>query len=398
MGKCSPIQKQASGITYTGDWTGLSGATEVQLATVSTAGYFKQGYPIAKSDGTVLVPDIDFTYDARLDSAGGGSVNIYDPGVAVTLSTLKYLKICASNGANIVEASGGGYTQILAKKLPSASNPAASIAWVDPVSGSYKGIGGVEVHQYLHSYWKMDAGSGANEPNVIQSSGYDLTNAGTVSSAAGKLGTSRGGFNNSNYLRCNLGNSNSTPYDSQVFIIEAWFKTGSSGILQRIFRKHNGTNGKILGITDSNNMYLDLSGSVIYSSGVNVADGNWHYVVAGVLVTSGANNRRIYVNGVLRGQSTGTAHSVPSADMTIGGFLDSLHSFSGSIDDVAYWNTVPADWATVEAIIAQRYNSGAGLGYGQGAIQAGYYYLAAASDPAKVALASAAGTNVKIVL
>lgn len=220
---------------------------------------------------------------------------------------------------------------------------------------------GAVPNPYLHSYWKMNADGGTNEPNVIQVSGYNLSNNGSVGSAAGKLGNARGPFSGADFLNWS---GDIGIYGQQAYIYEAWIKCSNNGSYQCFGARQYMSYGWELLVDPSGNIDLWQSGGSLLSSEVNCGDNNWHYIAAGQIATSGANNNRIYIDGVNRAQREGYAWSPTSTVFMIGLNGDANYPFTGYIDDVAYWDTVPAAWDTIEAIIAARWNGGRGVVYG----------------------------------
>jgi hypothetical protein len=219
---------------------------------------------------------------------------------------------------------------------------------------------GISYPSYVHSHWKMNQASG-NEPNWRTTGGtYDLTQVGVVPSTSGKLNLSRGVFSASNYFQ-----GDATAYSEQVFAVDFWFKTSVTGVAQTIFEKSDASYTKRININSSNQMVISLGGlSLTDISGTTITDGNWHHAFICNISTSGANNRRIYIDGSLRAQDTGTTFTVSTSQIRIGLTYSSLSPFQGNIDSFAYLSTVPATWTEAEIIIAQRYAAGVGREYG----------------------------------
>lgn len=225
---------------------------------------------------------------------------------------------------------------------------------------------GMSYPSYVHSHWKMDEITG-NALNSRQTSGtYNLTQSGTVPSATGKINQARGPFSTSNYFTWGAGGSSTTIYDVQTFLLEAWFKTSATGVLQWIIGKNNysATQGMALGIYSDNKVILRIANSDIFSS-ATYTDGNWHYAV-GARIGAGTNDTRLYIDGSLITQGTRAAFTNSTNDLTVGALKEgtAYHIFQGLLDSVAFWSTVPTTWAEIEAIIAQRYAGGRGREYG----------------------------------
>ena len=93
----------------------------------------------------------------------------------------------------------------------------------------------------VYSHWKLDEASG----NAIDARGnHELTQVGTVSSGAGKVGTSRGGYTTGNYFTDNNDADNELGGDR--FLVEGWFKTSltnSQAICGKYFYNGSYTGG-----------------------------------------------------------------------------------------------------------------------------------------------------------
>lgn len=216
--------------------------------------------------------------------------------------------------------------------------------------------------QYVHSYWKMDATSGG-EVNYRTTSGYDLSQSGSISSSSGVISNSRGTYSDSNFFEWSSGGSSSTVYDTNNFIFEFWFK-------------HNTTSGAICGKSGgSSGWWVDLTGGVLTFvlwgiTGIAAAsaynDNNWHYCVVGCRNSSGANEARMYVDNVSVGTpQTGATWTKDTGNLMVGKRSSvTTAAFNGYLDEIAYWNTVPSTWTEIESIILQRWNNGIGKSYG----------------------------------
>lgn len=217
---------------------------------------------------------------------------------------------------------------------------------------------------YIHSHWKMNATG--NEHNARQASGiYDLTMVGTVPSTTGKLGLARGVFSAANHFRWAAGGSSATVYDTQLFAVEAWIKTATSGAIQVIIQKGNGTTGWQFQVNTTGTIFMQVDGTAIVTSASSVGTNTWTHVFFAKL-SNGTNDTRIYINGSLNAQATdGSTFGVSTADLAVGyDITDSNYAFTGLIDSVAYWSTLPSTWTEIESIISKRYNKGQGKEYG----------------------------------
>jgi hypothetical protein len=221
---------------------------------------------------------------------------------------------------------------------------------------------GISYPSYVHSHWKMNALSG-NEPNWKTTGGtYDLTQVGTVPSAPGKLGLSRGVFSTSNYFR----NTDSLyKQSSSNMFIDFWFKTSTTGTTQQIITNNAGAAGYQIYISTSNKIQLDLNGVGGYLISTNtVTDGIWHHCCVAMLSNSGSNNCRMYVDGALTAGNTGASFLTGLSDLLIGVSAGITQPFQGQIDSVAFATTAPTVQAEMDALVSQRYAGGAGREYG----------------------------------
>jgi len=224
---------------------------------------------------------------------------------------------------------------------------------------------GITYPKYIHSHWKMDELVTGNAKNALKTSGlYDLTQVGTVpvNVNLGKLGGARGRFNvSANYFTL----AANAEYDVSVYLIEAWVKINSGGINQTIYSKTNGsTTGIQFNINTGNGIDV-IHGGIATLSGTNALTlGVWNYVVVAQLANTGANNWRIYLNGSLDKQGTGTSvNSAAGSNVYCGVMNITGNEFVGLIDSLVFWNTVPGSWTEVSEIISKRYNFGLGLEY-----------------------------------
>lgn len=225
--------------------------------------------------------------------------------------------------------------------------------------------GANSIPSYVQSYWKMSEASGT-EPNYATISGtYDLIETGTVMSAAGWVSplTSRGTFNGSNYFSVPLLNSNTTPYDNQVFAFGCWFKSTTTGVGQILASKYSGSGtGYQININGSNFMNVLIGGSNHIATGLDVADAQWHYVFVCNLSNTGANNFRIYVDNNVLYTGAGLSWTPASTDLFIGNDGSGAY-FTGYMQLIEWWTSTPTTWSQVETAINQRWNAGVGRDY-----------------------------------
>ena len=140
--KTFKLDKQASGIEYTGNWTGLANGTEIQLEDASSVtggvGFFGlDGRTFANETGgsaVALIEGTDYDYDEYLDSDTGGT-DLYDTGISGALATNKIFRI-VEDGVNISDA-GGLNLRVVAKNLNNIISPPSDECYVDPNIGKF---------------------------------------------------------------------------------------------------------------------------------------------------------------------------------------------------------------------------------------------------------------------
>ncbi|WP_226163070.1 LamG-like jellyroll fold domain-containing protein [Hymenobacter terricola] len=125
------------------------------------------------------------------------------------------------------------------------------------------------------------------------------------------------------------------PVGNGAYTIEAWIKPTAMGYYGIIGWGNFGTNSQ------TNALRLDPSG-LLYNYwwnndlAVNVGDisGRWHHVAA----TYDGTTRRIFFDGVLRGQDYPSGHAVPNASNLRIGSTNNGEYFPGSIDEVRVYS------------------------------------------------------------
>ncbi len=128
------------------------------------------------------------------------------------------------------------------------------------------------------------------------------------------------------------------------FTLECWIKTTSNDDLGRFISKKNGgdQNYSLLMIGGKAHVRFDRvgSGSNFAEGTTDINDGKWHHI-AGVHDTN-SNTLRVYVDGILEGQQTGTGTPETSTqELAIGNWSEfaSTSGFEGEIDEVRIWNS-----------------------------------------------------------
>ena len=203
------------------------------------------------------------------------------------------------------------------------------------------------------SYYKLDNSTGVVY-DMIRSN--DGTNSGALRGIPGKINNSFY-FNGSNQM-VNVTDDNTLDMNDEISI-QAWVNTsslaggyivakGATGDYQYGLRYANGNVTMTLWTAVGGNHLNILSNTTIN-------DGNWHHIV-GV----GKNNSyvKIYIDGVLKGESTVTAglwNINGAEDLHIGG----VNSFTGEVDEVGIWNK-----SLSASEVIDLYNSGDGLPFG----------------------------------
>lgn len=159
-------------------------------------------------------------------------------------------------------------------------------------------------------------------------------------------------FDGSNdYVNC----GNPAAFQIGTGTIEAWIKTGGAGSSYRGIVAKQFAYAMFL----ENNVliFYDWSGGNSQSTGVNLADNQWHHVA--LSFQSGVTNgTKIYLDGNLSLTSTITV-SNQTVPLHIGE-ANASQFFNGSIDGVRIWNVVRTQ-AEIQAAMNQELNSGTGL-------------------------------------
>jgi hypothetical protein len=99
----------------------------------------------------------------------------------------------------------------------------------------------------------------------------------------------------------------------------------------------------IAGSSEFRTRFQFASGTLLDSADDAITGGEWTHVSLVYDKDAGANNKRLYVNGVLSAQATDTATLVSNAggsgdDCYIGEAANFVRSFDGKIAEVALWN------------------------------------------------------------
>jgi prepilin-type N-terminal cleavage/methylation domain-containing protein len=119
--------------------------------------------------------------------------------------------------------------------------------------------------------------------------------------------------------------------------IEAWVKPVSGGSYPTIVGKGNPVSWRVIfALGSSREVYFYISGVYqwVYTSGTNFFDGNWHHIVGMYDKDGGANNMKIYIDGIIDGQSTQTGIPDTGNAVRVGKRSDGPYPFKGLIDGV----------------------------------------------------------------
>ncbi len=195
----------------------------------------------------------------------------------------------------------------------------------------------IDPHPGLVGWWRFDEGSGTV---TSDSSGYG--NGGTISGIPvwldGKYGKSISFDGVSNYVA--IPDSPALKVTGSI-TLEAWVKTSNTN-KQAVITK-SGSYLLYIGTGGDGRVYSYLYGTTSgWKNGLkNIADGNWHYIALTYDPSAGANNFKLFVDGVLDAQYTVTGNISPTTnrlgigDRPDAGFRD---FFNGVIDETHIYN------------------------------------------------------------
>jgi hypothetical protein len=187
----------------------------------------------------------------------------------------------------------------------------------------------------LVAYWKLDESSGATR---VFDSGPVGTHSGTPQGsltfgAPGKLGNAVSGFGTNNYI------ITTATMPSGAYTKSAWVNWNGSGSYPNILSCDNNANcnaafyingGVLCGF--HNGAYACSSTTFPTNTWVHVAITFDPSVASGTMIT--------YMNGIKQGSATGVPTQTSASVLDIGGWSSNGgYNFSGSLDDLAIWNT-----------------------------------------------------------
>ncbi|HNR90698.1 MAG TPA: hypothetical protein PKM65_20345 [Spirochaetota bacterium] len=403
MSRLIILPKQNQFVEYSGSWSGLSGAVAVELESIVDPGHFKKGYALAKPSGDVLIAGVDFYWGKRLDSTDGGGVDIWDDGVSGPLATGKYIRIVdVSTGKNVTDPTGMNKKIIAVQNV--AGNPADDEVFIDPTLGIYKGIGGI-------TYWSK-ANSLENLTTAANFKKYSPSFSGIyLNGGDGKFGGGCWYEGASAGWSCAFNSGNLSPHGDDSSDLEsgmcsywAHWGWGHNGLVAdvvaylNVYFGHVAINGHY-GTLSGGGFDLIING--INAGSVGVGHHVWHHIFAiwdkgkGL---SGGKSAKLYINNVLAAQSDADLGSPAKPDVWLYGGMCAWDNYGYTqpfLDNLKIWN-VPD-----ESVLATEWNGGAGnetyIGGGL-ILKAGYYYVAASTDPVTVTEATAPGTKAIITI
>ncbi|MFO1500711.1 MAG: LamG domain-containing protein [Verrucomicrobiota bacterium] len=194
--------------------------------------------------------------------------------------------------------------------------------------------------------------------------GFDGTARGTnpVQFVDGKFGKAVSLDGTDQFIEITGNNSkDNLAFAGESMSVSVWFKTEAfDKSWQALVAKGEGNSWRLARNNAGNSMSY-AGGLSDVAGGIEVADNNWHHMVA-ISDATGLNfGAAIYIDGVQDGTQIGTAALTKNnKNVFIGENPDSTgRAWTGQIDDVAIWNRVLA-----ESEVATLYNGGEGKAVG----------------------------------
>ncbi|WP_236632959.1 LamG-like jellyroll fold domain-containing protein [Endozoicomonas elysicola] len=131
-------------------------------------------------------------------------------------------------------------------------------------------------------------------------------------------------------------------FPSDSFTIESWFKTSGSGDGLFSYAVPSNNNEILLFGQEDLRLYI---GSSNVSTGINIADGNWHHVAW--TWDSATGSTRVFIDGSQQYSGTlAQGHSIQNGGAlvfgqeqdSVGGGFDTSQAYNGQIRDIRVWN------------------------------------------------------------
>lgn len=195
------------------------------------------------------------------------------------------------------------------------------------------GGGGTGLLSGLVSYWKLDEASGTRED--IHGAN-DLTESGSVASAAGKINDAAVLTTNPDYLT--IASPPASFQGGATFTVSFWFNRASGTGDSILLACGNGTDGWFIRQRTSGSRLVTFSmfsGTNLNSSGVTISNGTWYHVIATYDAAAGM---RLVLNGnVSTNAVTGLVGGVP---FLVGGDDVIGNSINASVDEMGLWSRV----------------------------------------------------------
>lgn len=218
----------------------------------------------------------------------------------------------------------------------------------------------------LLSYFKLDSSLGYAKDEIGTYNGV-LSNV--IQNAAGKVGQSFNFNGTSSYVDCSNGGTSYNFGTTQDFSLTAWIKSTNTAEQFIVSKYLNGITPGIIFETEAGDAYavvrdgIGSGGSeygLVVSSGVNVNDGNWHFIA---MTADRDANLSLYVNGISQGTASiaGVTDTINNTSPLYIGRRNngaSSNYWNGSIDEVGIWGRV-----LTSVDVSTLYNKGAGLTY-----------------------------------
>jgi type II secretory pathway pseudopilin PulG len=380
-GTAGPLTAFSSGFfDYTAISTTTTGAIKVDLSTASSE------YAMAPSSINLTVGSttpVGGVVNVVIPAVGGTDTTGTIIGWAPSISdTIKFVVTDSGDASSTITINESSYTSgadyavsltapltIIVTTIEAGKDTAVRTFTVTVASC------GVSETEGLVSYWKFDETTGSTADDYYGSNDGTLTNIPALSSDPDghwKLDETSGTTATDSSVNTNDGTLANSPTrltggDCKLdgclsfngtnnyvnipmnlpetnYTYGLWIKTTRADQSISSVRQPLPTGG-----ANDRNLYIDASGNIkhriwnaseiITTSGVNVVDGNWHYIV--VLVETGV-GQKIYIDGVERASGTADHSDFDWEEGLVLGYdaASTNDYFLGSIDDIRIYNSV----------------------------------------------------------